>query len=252
MLNGKVVSVELLIEQLYQDYGFENINKSEVVEWVWRSMAIIGTPYPYEDKNVEVLISDYRSILPVDLYSINMIREKETGIPLREMTDLFFKFPEADASTTPTVNTGDYDTDLVTEFQTIIASNSSSEYYTYKVQGNYMYTGAETCTLELAYKAMPIDLVTGMPTIPDNAVYLRGIESFVAEKLALRMMLRDQLSERKYEIIRQDYFFNVGAAQNICRMPDPTRMETIINRWKSTYLGPEHFDTGFKYLGSRE
>ncbi len=251
MLNGKTVSVDLLIEQLYQDYGFTEINKAEVVEWIWRSMAIIGTPEPYEDKSVELTIEGYRSELPLDLYSIGMIREKVTGIPFRRMTDMFNKFEDSIYNGVTEI---EVDTDPATgeHYDTIIGPNVASEYYTYKTQGDFIYFGMDSGTAEMQYKAMPIDIVTGMPTLPDNAVYLRGIESFIAERLALRLMLKDQLSERKYEIIRQDYFFNVGAAQSICKMPDVSLMETLLNRWKSTYLGPEHFDTGMMYLGSRE
>jgi hypothetical protein len=260
MLNGRTVSVDLLIEQLYQDYGFENINKAEVVEWVWRSMSIIGSPYTYEDKPVELIIEDFRAKLPIDLYSIGMLREKTTGIPLREMTDMFNKFGDsAWAGTTEII--ADYDPaypyvspaeNTVEYYNTIVGPDTSSEYYTFKVQGNFIYFGMETGTIEMQYKAIPIDIVTGMPTLPDNAVYLRGVEGFIAEKLAMRLLIKDQISERKYDIIAKNYYFDVGAAMNVCKMPDHSRMETLINRWKSTYLGPEHFDTGLKYLGSRE
>lgn len=260
MLNGRTVSVDLLIEQLYQDYGFENINKAEVVEWVWRSMSIIGSPYTYEDKKVELTIEDFRAEIPLNLYSVGMIREKTTGLPLREMTDMFSKFGDnAWAGATEII--ADYDPaypyvsateNTVEYYQTTVGPYAMSELYTYKTQGNFLYFGMETGTVEMQYKAIPIDIVTGMPTVPDNAVYIRGIVSFIAERMAFRMMLKDMLSERKYEIIRTDYFFNVGAAQSVCKMPDPSRMETLINRWKSTYLGPDHFDTGLMYLGSRE
>jgi hypothetical protein len=260
MLNGRTVSVDMLIEQLIQDYGFETVNRAEVIEWVWRSMAIIGTPYPYEDKSVELDIVDYKSSLPLNLYSIGMIREKTTGIPFREMTDMFNKFGNS-AYEGLTEITADFDPaypyvsaaeNTVESYQTIIGPNASSEFYTYKTQGNFIYFGMDNGTAEMQYKAMPIDIVTGMPTLPDNAIYLRGVEGFVAEKLAMRLLMKDQISERKYDIIAKNYYFDVGAAQNICRMPDPSRMETLINRWKSTYLGPEHFDTGLMYLGSRE
>ena len=259
MLNGRVVSVDLIIEDLYRDYGFEVVNKSEVVEWIWKSMSIIGTPYPYEDKSKEIDIVDYRASLPIDLYSITMVREKTYGIVMREMTDLMNKFGDT-AYEGVTEIIADYDpaypstyiTNTEQYYQTIIGPDTSSEYYTYKTQGNFIYFGLETGTVEMQYKAIPIDIVTGMPTIPDNAVYIRGVVSFIAERLSFRMMLKDMLSERKYEIIRQDYFFNAGAAKSVCIMPDPSRMETLVNRWKSTYLGPEHFDNNFKYLGSRE
>lgn len=260
MLNGRTVSVDMLIEQLYQDYGFSEINKAEVVEWIWRSMSIIGTPYPFEDKTKELTIVDYRADLPLNFYSMGMIREKSTLRHFREMTDMFNKFGNS-AYEGLTEITADYDPaypyvsaaeNTVEYYQTIVGPDASSEFYTYKTQGNFIYFGMETGTVEMQYKAIPIDIVTGMPTIPDNAVYIRGVVSFIAERLAFRMMLKDMISERKWDIIRTDYFFNVGAAQNICKMPDVGRMETLINRWKSTYLGPEHFDTGMMYLGSRE
>jgi len=260
MLNGRTVSVDFLIEHLYQDYGFENVDRAEVIEWIWRSMSIIGSPYTYEDKSTELTVESYRTPLPLDLYSIQLVREKSTGTVLREMTNLMSKFEDSAYEGTTEVIT-DYDPaypyvstteDTVEYFETTVGPEYNSQYYTYKVQGNYMYCGMEEATLEMQYKVIPIDIVTGMPTIPDNAIYIRGVVSFIAERMAFRMMLKDLLSERKYDLIRQDYFFNIGAAQNICKMPDPSRMETLINRWKSTYLGPEHFDFGMKYLGSRE
>jgi hypothetical protein len=251
MLSGRTVSIDLLIEQLYRNYGFENVDKSEVAEWIWESMGIIGTPYPYEDKIVELDTIEYRAALPINLYSVGMVREKTTGIPLREMTDMFFKFglsayegtTEIEADTDPA--TGDH-------YDTIIGPTTSSEYYTFKTQGNWIYTGIETGTIEMSYKAIPIDIVTGLPTIPDNVRYIRGVVSFIAERMAFRMFMKDLITETKYNYILKDYLFNVGAAQSECILPDPSRMETMLNRWKSTYLGTEHFDSGFKYLGARE
>jgi hypothetical protein len=253
MLSGRTVGVDSIIEELQRDYGFDDVDKSEVVEWIWKSMGIIGTPYPFEDKPKEIDIVEYRAILPVDLYSINMIREKTTGITLREMTDQFNEFGDA-AYEGVTEIIADYDpaSDTGAYYETIVGADSSSEYYTYKVRGNYIYAGMEECTLEMSYKAIPIDIVTGMPTIPDNVRYIRGVVSFIAERMAFRLMLRDLISERKYDRILQDYCFNIGGAKAECIMPDVSRMETMLNRWKSTYLGPSHFDTGMKYLGSRE
>jgi hypothetical protein len=106
--------------------------------------------------------------------------------------------------------------------------------------------------IEVAYKALPIDDITGLPLVPDNPRYIRGIVSYIAERIAFRLMLKDQLQQAKYELIRTDYLFNVGAARAECLLPDISRMETALNRWKSGYMGPNHFDTGFKWAGSRE
>jgi len=251
MLNGRTVSIDTIIEILYRDYGFPEVNRAEVAEWIWTSMSIIGNPYPYEDKVIELEISDFRSDLPLDLYTISFVREKISGVALREMTDLMNKFGDAAYEGVTEI---DADVDPATNetYNTIVGSDTSSEFYTFKVQGNFIYFGMETGTVEMQYKAIPIDIVTGMPTVPDDPTYMRGIVSFIAERIAFRLMLKDLLSERKYEIIQKDYLFNIGAARNSAFRLDPARMETLINRWKSTYLGPEHFDTAFKYLGSRE
>jgi len=252
MLNGKTVTIEHIIEQLYRDYSFDNINKSEVAEWIWNAMGLIGTPYPFEDKPKEITIIEYKAELPIDLYSILAVREKTTGIPFREMTDLFQKFGLGSYENGTEVETPDVDPLTGENYDTYIGPDTSSEYYTYKVQGNYIFTGMENGTIEMAYKAIPIDVVTGMPVVAEDVAYIRGIVSFIAERLAFRMMLKDMITERKYDIIRSDYLFNVGAAKNSCHQLNPSRMETLINRWKSTYIGPEHFDTGLRYLGSRE
>jgi len=253
MLSGRTVSMGMLKEQLRQDYGFPDLDDSEIAEWIWRSMGLIGTPYPYEDKPVELDVVEYRTELPIDLYSIVGVREKSTGIPLREMTDTFFKFGESAFEGTteiiadydPASETGEY-------YETIVGPEASSEYFTFKTQGNYLYTYIQNGTIEMVYKAIPIDIVTGLPTIPDNVKYIRGVVSFIAERIAFRMFLKDQLSESKYNYILKDYSFNVGAAQAECHALDPSRAETLLNRWKSTYLGTDHFDTNFRYLGSRE
>jgi hypothetical protein len=252
MLSGRTVSIDTIIEQLQDEYGFEKLNKYQVAEWVWKSMALIGTPYPYEDKAIEREIIDYRAELPVDLYSIEGVREQTTGIPMREMTNVFHMFPDSSITDAAIVQTGDLDTDLETQFETIVGPFSASDYYTYKTQGNYIFVGFDAGYIEMAYKAIPTDIITGMPTIPDDAAYIRGVVDFIAERLAFKLMLKDQLSERKYEIIRQNYLFNIGAARSRCLLPDSARMEVLVNRWKSIYLGSSNFDEGFKFLGSRE
>jgi hypothetical protein len=253
MLNGKTVSIDFIIEQLYRDYSFNDLNRAEIAEWLWMSIGIIGTPAPFEDKKATLELEQFRAVLPVDLYKVEMVREKSTGITLREMSDVFFKFNNTEFVDTTTV-IADYDpaSNSRSHYDVVVGPNSSSNYFTFKLQGNYIYSGMDTGTIEIAYKAFPVDIITGLPVIPDNARYIRGVVGYLAERLAFRMMLKDQLSERKYDIIKTDYLFNVGAAKAECIMPDVSRMETMLNRFKSGYDGPNHFDTGFKWSGSRE
>lgn len=251
MINGRTVTVDTILEELYRDYSFDNLNKGEVAEWVFKAMGLIGSPYPFEDKPAELTIENYRAELPVDLYSISAVREKTTGTNMREGTDLFGSFGLPAYAETQIVNTGALD-NSGNPYQTVVGPEYSSEYYTFKTQGNYIYTGLKTGVIEMAYKAIPIDVVTGLPVIPDDVRYIRGVVSFVAERIAFRLFMKDLIQAQKYDLIRTEYFFNVGSAKSACYQLSPARMETLINRWKSTYLGPDHFNDGLAFVGSRE
>ena len=66
------------------------------------------------------------------------------------------------------------------------------------------------------------------------------------------MMLKDKLSERKYDKIAQKASFAMGAARSKGLIPDPHFMETIRNRWMSPHPYYEHFETGDVDKGSRD
>jgi len=250
-LNGKNVQIDNILERIYRDYGLQDIYPDEVVEWIWDVVSFIGTPYAIEDAEpAKIEIVNYRGVLPYNLYSVVQVREYTTGRAMREMTDTFFR------SQNSIFNEGtdvEQDLDPATEetFYTTVGPSTNPDYFTFKVQGNYIFTGIDNGDIEMAYKKFPVDENTLLPLIPENAKYIRAVVDYIAEKKAFKLMLQDLLSERKYDRIAQKYLFSVGAAQSECILPDVSRMETLINRMKSPLPYHRHFDTGFKHLGSR-
>lgn len=251
-LNGKSVTIDSILERVHRDYGLQDIYPDEAAEWIWDIVAFIGTPYAIEDAEpMKIAITDYRGILPCDLYSVEQVREYTTGKAMREMTDTFFK------SRNSIFNEGtdvEQDADPTTgeTFYTAVGPTSDPDYFTFKIQGNYIFTGIEEGDVEMAYKKFPVDENTLLPLIPENARYIRAVVSYIAERKAFKLMLQDLLSERKYDRIEQKYLFNVGAAQSECVLPDKSRMETLVNRMKSPFPYHEHFCTNFRHLGSRQ
>jgi len=251
MLSGKHISVDYIVERLHHDYGFDNITLSDILEYIWDVVGFIGVLDPMIDKEpVTIDIENHRGVLPYDLYSISGVREYTTGTMMTEISDLFWKSTNENIETETEV-IADVDPATGEEYYTVVFTEDTPELYRYKVQGNYIFTAFETGRIEMAYKAFPIDPITGIPTIPDDAQYVRAVVSYIAERIAFKMMLRDLLSERKYELLRQEYLFNVGAAKGKCIQPDAARMEVIVNRWKSPHPYYYHFDEGFRYLGSK-
>jgi hypothetical protein len=250
-LNGKSVQIDSILERVLRDYGLQDIYPDEAAEWIWDIVAFIGTPYVMEDAEpVKIEIVNYRGILPYDLYSVEQVREYTTGIPMREMSDLFF------GSQNSIFNEGtelEQDADPTTgeTFTTAVGPTTDPDYFTFKIQNNYIFTGIDNGDVEMAYKKFPVDENTLLPLIPENAKYIRAVVSYIAERKAFKLMLQDLLSERKYDRIEQKYLFDVGAAQSECILPDKTRMENLINRMKSPYPYHDHFDVNFRHLGSR-
>lgn len=251
MISGKTKPIEYIIEQLHDEYGFQNVDKASVSEMIWKAVGFIGTLEPLKDvADYVVTIADNRGLLPHDLYHLAGVREYTTGTMMTEVSDLFFLSTNEYIATETEIVT---DTDPATgeEFYTVVFYDNYPELYRYKTQGNYIYTAFSTGRVELSYKAFPVDIETGLPILPDDAKYLRGVTSYCAERMAFKMMMQDLLSERKYEIIRQDYLFNIGSAKGACTMPDASRMQTLANRWKAPHPYMEHFYSGFRYLGNK-
>jgi hypothetical protein len=251
MISGKVQPIEYIIEQLHEEYGFQSVDKTSVSEYIWKAVGLIGILDPLKDvQDYVVTIAENRGLLPHDLYQLSGVREYTTGTMMTEVTDLFFLSSNEYMSTETEVAT---DTNPATgeEFYTVVFDDNYPELYRYKTQGNYIYTAFTTGRVELSYKAFPVDIESGLPTLPDDVKYLRAVTSYCAERMAFKMMMQDLLSERKYEIIRQDYLFNVGSAKGAGLMPDASRMQTLANRWKAPHPYMEHFYSGFKYSGSK-
>lgn len=251
MLSGKQVTIDYIIEQLDHEYGFTGLTYSDVSEYVWKVIGYLGTPEALIDEKPAIIeILDYRGILPYNLHTIIAIREYSTGTIMAETTDLFHRSSNENLVDDTEVTT-DVDPNTGEEYYTVVFSDNNQELYRYKTQGDYIYTAFEEGMVEMSYKAFPVDNQTGLPMLPDDAIYLKAVISFIAERIAMKMMLQDLLSERKYEILRQMYLFNAGAAKTHCIMPDNSRMQVLVNRWKSPHPYYEHMATGFKYSGTR-
>lgn len=78
MYNGKYISYESVIEQVYAKFGFNyEIQPGEAVEWLGTLMELLGAPKVLIDKIEEITIADGRGKLPCDMYMIVQTAKKE-------------------------------------------------------------------------------------------------------------------------------------------------------------------------------
>ena len=79
MLNGKYIKLDRIIENVYRDYGFDNLDWIHCVEWIGECLDLIGAPRTYIEKSTDgneklghpspIIIEDNRGKLHVTYIS---------------------------------------------------------------------------------------------------------------------------------------------------------------------------------------
>ncbi len=78
MYNGKYISYESIIEQVYSKFGFEyQLQPGEALEWIGTLLELLAVPKTLVDKIKEVTIVDGKGEIPCDLYLIMQTAKKE-------------------------------------------------------------------------------------------------------------------------------------------------------------------------------
>lgn len=239
MITAKYTTLLEILERVRRDYGFEEVFYDECKEWVWDVIGYMGAPELLVTKTQVIPITDWRGELPVDVFNLknHMLRDTKSGKPMHISTDVYMKEDSrADVDTVAliqgesvTYDNGEETSDN-TDYVSIVSSDYDTNELVYKINGNYIFTTLRYMEVELSYTAFPMDLDKMEPLIPDDSKVIRAVVSFLAERIAFRLMLTDKLSERKYEMIKQDYLFNVGAAITKARIQSVPEFENLKNK----------------------
>lgn len=228
--NKQYVGIDYIIEDLDLNYGFDDVNRSDIREYVGKTMGYINDPSTFPEQYAEIDITTHRGILPPDFYSMNegAIIEKSTSIAFTDNPDLFSRF--------------DADADLREDIDT--------EYYTYEIKEDYIFCGIEDTTLLMQYKALPID-INGEPKIPADEKVIRSVTDFCAERIAFKLYLKDRITKDKYQDIEQKSLFSTASAMTRLKMPTNDQLERMKNRAMTLFSNGLMHDVNFKNLGSR-
>ena len=254
MITTRYTSLLEILERIRRDYGFEEVYYDDCKEWVWDVMGFMAAPELLIDKSEVIPITNWRGQLPVDVYSLkNHILRDTASETIMHISDSIFHKEDSikrreDRAILQgeSINTDDGIPEEGTKFFSIINSEFEQEDWTYQIKGDYIFTTFKEMEVELRYTAFPMDLEKMEPLIPDDAKSIRAVVSYLAERIAFKLMLTDKLSERKYEGIKQEYLFNVGAAMTKARIQSIPEMENLKNKTLSILKDIHPFRRGFK------
>lgn len=123
---------------------------------------IMGLPSMYQEGTVELVIENYRTVLPANVVSIIQVRDTLSNIALRGALSSFYQ----------------YDNDETSDFRNKTIKDKDG---TYKVQGNILYTSFKDGNVVVSYQSIPVD-DSGFPMIPNNNVFLRALEFYIKKE----------------------------------------------------------------------
>lgn len=233
----KYTSVRRILDDLLEDAHMESLTLEQVVRHTVRFIQKHGYPKFYQDKVVQLEIHDFRALLPCDLVSINQVKDCNTGICMRSMTD---EFPEG---------LKPYNADSKD-----IRPQHPFRHYpenTWKTQGTVLYTSFPEGIVELSYKFTPVD-DDGFPMLIDNESYLDALEAYISMKVIRNKFRQGKIAAAVYQDAQQEYAFAAAILQSEMCTPSMSEFESISRMWNTLIPRVRQFDLGFKHLGDRE
>ena len=238
MYNGKFVSTDFIIDKIQKDHQFNiAMDKYEIADDIFDAIELIGVRIPYvhritngEGDNPDVImIKDYSAELPCDLRSIEGVRTHLSKAPLIEDSSTFHPQKGTSNEQYP----------------------GQSQYLVYHINDNFIFTNFEEGEIEISYLAFPTD-GDGVPLIPDDTRYIKGIVAMVAKDIGARLWRRGQLEDKYYEELKSEAAWYIGSAANSLNTPNYDKAESMKNQLSRMIRSSNHHAYNFKYLNSQE
>lgn len=275
-LNGNFVSLYSIIERVYRDAGYQQVDWTEAVEWVADCLRHIGASDAFKlvstnglgDNPAPIEIVDYKASLPIGFINYKAARKIEIATdgtisdfyPMLYTTDLFSQTPikrvleDVEASTYDWFEYIDDNGDLVQQ-PVIVKGMRTLSYedyaYTYRMNDSSIETSFETGYVELTYLSYVTD-EHGFPMIPDNISFIDAVKSFVIERLDYKAWRKGAIADKVWIQSKKDRDWYIAQADSKASIPSISRMESLKNQLLRTNPKIDYHDVGFKYNNIQE
>jgi hypothetical protein len=207
------ININVIADRLKRNPLLEDIPYETIIDYTIEFIKIIGVPASFIEKTELVEIKDYRGILPCDLYSIIQVRCGDNYF--RGSTDSFH-----------------------------MSNNKSNVGFTYKIQGSCIITSIPKGTIEIAYRAFPLDS-EGLPLIPDNGTYPRALQEYITLEYYTILSDQGKIQPQVLQNHQQRYAWYVGQAQTDLIRPSIDQMVSITNMRHKLLDSKRDYNNGF-------
>jgi hypothetical protein len=235
----RYISIDYVLEQLQRrNKWLRDVNYYDVCEYVEESYGLIGAPQAYIEQvtgnslfRPNVKVEDWAGELPPDLIRINPggVRDADNGIVYRYATGSFHKTPA-----------------FVKENSELPVSDK-----TYSIRNGYIYINDQEATLQISYKAIPVD-DKGFPMIVDKPRFRKAIEAAILYHEGWKLASINRLSKFVWQELDQNYHWWIASASTESKMFHPDEAESFKNAWQRLYPKINFQQSSFKYAGVQE
>ncbi len=250
VMNIQYTNIRRVLDDITEHPLLRDVTLEQVVRHTIRFISLHGYPQLYQDKIDTVDIKDYRGLLPCDLISIVQVRDLDTDVCLRAMTDTFAPGmrprPKNNCQPKDLLN----NTKPISE-QYIPTAKKPMEELSFKTQGRIIFTSFPDGKVEIAYKAIPVD-EDGFPLLIDNETYLNALEAYIKKQVFTVKFDTGKVAAGVLSNAQTDYAWASHLLMQEMQTPSMAEMEAM-TRYLNTMIKPmRSFDNHFKNLGDRE
>ena len=286
-LNGKYISLNAIMEQVYADNGYQfELPWIDCMQWAEEALNLIGHPRQYIRKvtghkeNPDLDIKDYRAQLPCDFYQLEQIAVN--GMPAEYSGDTFHHLLGGDCcglegystlasnvreqnwgslvkvtnddGTSSYVERNDATSNTETgtmSFDMMIGTDSTFFPITFDINDNHLTLSEKEGQVCMAYLAIPTDN-EGLPLIPEDTSYQLAVKKYLTMKIDYIAWRRGELQQGVFQHSEQEWAWYVGQAGNKAKMPNIDQLEAIKNQTMRLLPKLNQHETFFSALGNPE
>ena len=211
-------NIRVILNRLLRNPLLSDLTLETVLTYTIDFFQIMGIPNNFEEKVETLRVKNYRTPLPINLYEINQIRNKDGY--MRE-SNASFKLSQKKYEN--------------------IDSIKKNEFF---VESNYIYFNFEKGEIEISYQSISVD-EEGLPTLPDNANFLRALEIYIKKQRYDILYDSGKISDKVLNKVEQDYAWVVGSLETDSQKLSLSKAENLFKKYSTLIPKTNEFNTGF-------
>ena len=212
--NIQYINLREVLARVLDHPMLQDVNLESAIRYSLDFIRKMGLPEVYLEKVETIEVENYRGKLPCDLIIVNQVRDHNSQVCLRSMTDNFNELPSR------------------------LKSQPS-----FKTQGQIIYTSFCDGCIDVSYKAINTD-EDGLPMLPENPVFMDALENYIKVKRFRILFDQQKIPFNVYQSAR--------ACHGMFATPSESEMESITSMMHQLIPRLNEFQGGFKNLGDKE